>query len=374
MHINRRTFLASATAATLLTPTRLSAQLPLGAPVRVQDGRVLMDCAFANGRRFPFVIDTGGTLGLIRADLVRAMDMRRIGAQRLRLRTGYRPYDIYEAREFLLGGVIRQASITFAAVEGIFPPDHAGSLPAGILTELPSELALGRGEWRLWPDGAPARAGWTAYADAIREAVVPSGSPLLHADVVVGGATIRVGLDTGMPSNNYLYGHAAAQAGLAVPERWAPAPPNGTGRVVRAPITMAGREMRDSLITLVDDPEWAEFPNGIMGLSLLQCFDIATDPARRTTYIRPNDRPAMPMRYNRFGTWLDRRGDDIVVAVVGPGSPADLAGIRRGDRLSGMGFADMIERMSRPAGETLSFTHHGRAGRRDMTVVLADYL
>jgi hypothetical protein len=375
MELSRRTFMATAAAAAALQPTRLvGAQAPLGAPVRITDRRVLMDCTFANGQRWPFVIDTGGAFGLIRSDVARAMGLRNIDEQRLLLRTGNRSYPIFEAREFLLGGVIRQGSITFAGVDGIFPPDQAGSLPAGILTELPAELALGRGEWRLWPDGAPDRAGWTAYADAIREAELPSGSPMLMADVVAGGTTIRVGLDTGMPSNNYLYGRAAERAGLTATDRWAPAPPMGRGRVVRAPLTMAGYTAQDALVTVVETAEWREFPNGIMGLGLLQSYDIATDPPRAITYLRPNGRPAVPMSYNRFGAWIGRRGDDIVLETIGPGSPADQAGLRRGDRITGISFADMVSRMYGRAGEEIAFTLLTRTGRRPMTVRLADYL
>jgi hypothetical protein len=375
MILNRRTFVATAAASALLTPRRAAAmQTPLGAPIRLQDRRVLMECAFADGQRWPFVIDTGGAYGLIRTDLARSLGLRRLGAQRLRLRVGNRPYDIYEARDFLLGGVIRQQAITFAAVDDIFPPEQAGSLPAGILTEMPSELAMRRGQWRIWPDGGPDRDGWTVYTDAIREAAVASGSPLLYADVAVGGATIRVGLDTGMPVNNYLYGAAATRAGLTTSARWAPAPPDGNGRVVRAAIGMAGIVTSDALVTVVDGPEWSEFPNGIMGLGLLQRYDIATDPATRTTYLRPNGQAAAPLQYNRFGAWIDRRGEEIVLRTVAPGSPAEQAGLRSGDRITGIRFEDMLSQIYQPAGSSLSFSVRSNGGMRAMTVMLTDYL
>lgn len=375
MRLDRRGFLAAAGSSALLAPSLVRANgAPLAVPIRLQDGRVLIDCSIGSNGPWPFVIDTGGTLGLMRNDLVRSLGLRREGQQRLQLRAGRQAYGIYRATDVLFGGVVRQSLVTFAGVDDVFPANHAGSLPAGIITELPSELALAEGVWRLWPDGAPQRSGWAASTDAIREANNPLGSPLLYADVQINGRPLRVGLDTGMPASNYVYRAAAEAAGIRQPDIWAPAPPNGTGRVVRASLEVAGQTIPDALVTLVDQPEWAEFRNGILGLGILQRFDIATDPASRTVYLRANGNGGDSERYNRFGAWLDRRGDSVVLGTIGPGSPAQLAGLASGDRVIGTSFAAMLEAIYQPAGTQLPLTVEGRNGRRQLVVTLADYL
>lgn len=375
MRLDRRDFLAAAGASALFAPSLARASdSPLAVPIRLQDGRVLIDCSIGGNGPWPFVIDTGGTLGLMRNDLVRSLRLRREGQQRLQLRVGREAYGIYRATDVLLGGVVRQSLVTFAGVDNVFPANHAGSFPAGLVTELPSELALAEGVWRLWPDGAPQRRGWVASSNAIREANNPLGSPLLYADIKINGHPSRVGLDTGMPASNYVYRAAAEAAGIRQADVWAPAPPNGTGRVVRASLEIAGQTIPDALVTLADQPEWAEFQNGILGLGVLQRFDIATDPGSRTVYLRGNGNGGSAERYNRFGAWLERRGDDVILGTIGPGSPAQLAGLMPGDRVIGMTFAALLEAIYQPAGTQLPLTVTGRAGQRQLVVTLADYL
>lgn len=375
MRLDRRDFLAAVGASALFAPSLARASDgPLAVPIRLQDGRVLIDCSIGGNGPWPFVIDTGGTLGLMRNDLVRSLRLRREGQQRLQLRVGREAYGIYRATDVLLGGVVRQSLVTFAGVDNVFPANHAGSFPAGLVTELPSELALAEGVWRLWPDGAPQRPGWVASSNAIREANNPLGSPLLYADIKINGHPLRVGLDTGMPASNYVYRAAAEAAGIRLADVWAPAPPNGTGRVVRASLEIAGQTIPDALVTLADQPEWAEFQNGIVGLGVLQRFDIATDPGSRTVYLRGNGNGGSAERYNRFGAWLERRGDDVILGTIGPGSPAQLAGLMPGDRVIGMTFAALLEAIYQPAGTQLPLTVTGRAGQRQFVVTLADYL
>lgn len=375
MRLDRRDFLAATGAGALFAPSLVRADGgALAAPIRLQDGRVLIDCTIGTNGPWPFVIDTGGTLGLMRNDLVRSLRLRKQGQQRLQLRVGAQPYGIYEASDMRLGGVVPQSRVTFAGVDNIFPANHAGSLAAGIITELPSELALAEGVWRLWPDGAPERGGWTANTDAIREANNPLGSPLLYADARINGRQLRVGLDTGIPLSNYVYRAAAEAAGIGQANIWAPAPPNGTGRVVRANIEVAGLAIPDALVTLVDQPEWAEFQNGILGMGILRRFDIATDPSSRTVYLRANGNGGIRDRYNRFGAWIERRGDEIVLGTIGPGSPAQLAGLQAGDRVIGISFATMLDAIYQPAGTRLPLRVDGRGGRRELVVTLADYL
>lgn len=375
MQLERRQFIVGLGAGLALFPDFSWAKDgAINAPIRLAGGRVLMDCTFGSRGPFPFVIDTGGVVGLIRNDLVKLLGLRKIGDHRFNLRQGRKSYSVYQADNVVLGGVLPQSVASFIGVDGIFRDNQAGSLAAGIVSELPSELALAEGAWRIWPDGAPDRSGWAAFSDAIREAENPLGSPHLFADISINGTAVRVGLDTGMPESTYIYRNAAEQAGIWHASKWAPAPPNGTGRVVRASLTMAGRTTSDALITLVEEPEWQPFQNGIVGLGILRQFDIATEPKSQTVYLKPNGIGPSTRRYNRFGAWIDTDGDKIRLGTVGPGSPAAEAGLKRGDRIIGSTFDELLAQIYAPAGTVMPLTVDQGRGKIEIEVRLSDYL
>jgi C-terminal processing protease CtpA/Prc len=59
---------------------------------------------------------------------------------------------------------------------------------------------------------------------------------------------------------------------------------------------------------------------------------------------------------------------------VGKGSPAEQAGIATGDRIDGMEFEPLIGRLNAGPGEQVSFAVDRGGARRDVTLVLRDYL
>jgi hypothetical protein len=378
MPIARRDVIMGAGAAALLPAAALKAQAGQSwrIPITLTDTRVQVECSIAGKGPLPFVIDTGGTIGLIETKLAETLRLRKLGATTLALRGARKPYPIYEATDFVFGGQLRQPSATFAAVDHInFRDGAVGSLAAGVLTAVDGELDFAASEWRVHRGGTPDRTGWTRYDKAIVSYGNVNGSSFLLADATLGGQSFRFGLDTGWPSPMQIYRKTAEAIGLWNAERWTPAAPDGKARLVRGPaLSMAGATIDGPLLAILENPEWDVFGAGIIGLPILRRFNMATVAADKALYLKPNGLPAQPDRYNRAGLWIDRDGKDAKIAVVGAGSPAAKAGLKPGDRLIGVDFGALTSGMFGPAGTGIALKVAQSGGPRDLVLTLADFL
>lgn len=377
MPVDRRAVIAGGAAAALLPwSVARAADEPLRIPLTLTDNRVLVDCSIDGQGPYHFVVDTGGTIGLIDLKLATALRLRSLGTSVLGLTIGRRPYPIFEARNVVFGGKARQPSAAFAGVENFhFGNETVGSLAAGVITAANAELDFAAGEWRTYRGDLPDRSGWTRYDKAIVHSGNRNGSAFMFADVVLGGQTFRFGLDTGMPNSTRVYRKTAEAAGIWNATRWSPTAPDGKGRIARVPaMGLAGTTVEGVLVTMLDRPEWGVFDAGIVGLPVLRRFNMATDIADDAVYLKPNGLGAQPERYNRAGMWIERDGKNVRVAVVGAGSPAEKAGLQAGDRLSGASFATLIEEMFGAPGHRLTLTAEREGTRRDVVVELADFL
>lgn len=345
-------------------------------PITLGPSRIFVDCALQGSAPYRFVLDTGGTIGLITLALAKQLKLSPLGQSRLGIRNAQGLYPIYEARDVVFGGVVRQPSAVFAGIEKFgFGGDAVGSLAAGVLTAVDGELDLGALEWRIYRNGMPDRSDWTAYKNAIVSMGNLNGSAFLFADAAVNGAAFRFGLDTGMPAAIRLYRKSAERAGLWGKPRWAPAAPDGKMRLVRGDtLQLAGAVIERPLVSMIEDPEWKGFDDGLIGLPMLRLFDMATQASTRMLWLKRNGAPAEPPAYNMAGLWVDRKGSSIVVGSVGGGSPAEQAGIVVGDRILGRDFSALIRTFQGKPGDTLPLTIEGKAGRRDVTLTLTDYL
>jgi hypothetical protein len=257
-------------------------------PITLATSRIFVDCALQGSAPYRFVLDTGGTIGLINLALAKQLKLSPLGQSRLGIRNAQGLYPIYEARDVVFGGVVRQPSAVFAGIEKFgFGEDAVGSLAAGVLTAVDGELDLGALEWRIYRGGMPDRSGWTAYQNAIVHMGNLNGSAFLFADAAVNGVSFRFGLDTGMPSSIRMYRKSAERAGLWNAPRWAPAAPSGKMRIIRGEtLRLADAVIERPLISLVEDSEWKGFDNGLIGLPNLRLFDIATQASTRTLWLK----------------------------------------------------------------------------------------
>jgi S1-C subfamily serine protease len=144
--------------------------------------------------------------------------------------------------------------------------------------------------------------------------------------------------------------------------------------MIRAPLTLAGEAMADVIITMIESPEWSVFPSGVIGLPILRRFDIATAAKEKALFLKRNALKGLPERYNRAGMWIDSDGSNAKIGVVGPGSPADIAGLKAGDRLIGVDVKELINRMFQPAGNNIALTVERAGAHRELNLRLEDFL
>jgi|TARA_R100000049_G_C1955148_1_gene108138 hypothetical protein len=378
--IARRSFLAATAAmgAVALSPARLLAQPNFFTiPIRLTDKRVLIDCLLDGQGPWPLVVDTGGAVGLMEQAMVDQLRLKTVGKSPLGLIGAHRVYDMVLVDELSLGGVVRQAGALFAATDHVtFHDDAVGSLAAGVVTTMDSELDFGESQLRLYPAGAPDRGGWTRVEDAFVLEGNRFGSSWMFAPVTIGGQAFPIGLDTGSPTELRLSGEALEKSGLWDSPSWTPGAPDGKGRTVRVPeIGFGGTILTGLIATLTPESPWGPFEHGLVGLPILRRFDIATRPATKELFLRRNALPAPAPEYNRAGMWIERAGKDVKVAVVGPGSPAAAAGIAPGDRLVGVDFQELIAAMQGPADTVLPLEVRSKAaGTRHIDLILTDFL
>ncbi|KPM24386.1 hypothetical protein AAJ72_01010 [Citromicrobium sp. RCC1885] len=378
--IARRSFLATTAAmgAVALSPARLLAQSnTITIPIRLTDDRVLIDCLLNGQGPWPLVVDTGGSVGLMEQAMVDRLGLKTVGKSPLGLIGAHRVYDMVLVDELSLGGVVRQAGALFAATDHVnFIEDAVGSLAAGVVTTMDSELDFDASQLRLYPSGAPDRSDWTRVEDAFVLEGNRYGSSWMFAPVTIGGQAFPIGLDTGSPTELRLSGEALEKSGLWDSPRWTPGSPDGKARIVRVPeIGFGGTILTDLIATLTPKSPWSYFEHGLVGLPILRRFDIATRPATKELFLHRNALPKPAPEYNRAGMWIDRAGKDVKVAVVGPGSPAAVAGIVPGDRLVGADFQGLIAAMQGPAGSVLPLEVRSKAGStRRIDLTLADFL
>jgi S1-C subfamily serine protease len=105
--------------------------------------------------------------------------------------------------------------------------------------------------------------------------------------------------------------------------------------------------------------------SGNIGMPILSRFDLTTDYARNRILLKPRpDAVGAPFPKDRSGA-LARLADGVLtLAVVAPGSPAEAAGLKVGQKIaavngrpaSELGVAGFTALRTGPAGETLALT------------------
>lgn len=375
--IGRRALLIGATAAVAAPRAFAQGVDPIRVPFTLTDSRVIVECMVAGRGPYRFVLDTGGTIGLLEARVVRELGLRRIGESPLAVRAARTPYPVHEAPELVFGGVLRQASAAFAAISDFgFGDGAVGSLAAGVLSAVNGELDYDAREWRIYR-APPARPDWTRYERAIVQHGNRNGSSFLFADAGLGEHMFRLGLDTGMPTGIRIYRRTAERAGLWDAPRWSPAAPDGRTRIARAPaLRLAGATIEGPLVSIMESPQWPLFDAGILGLPILRQFNMATESGSGALLLKRNGQAATAVaeRYNRAGLWIARDGAALSIGVVGAGSPAAAAGLAPGDRVIGAEFSALVAAVQGAAGTRLPLTVERGGLRLDVVLTLADYL
>jgi len=356
-----------------------AATRPMVSSIALEAGRVWMACRIGQSRPLLFIVDTGASHSMIRNDIAHELRMNNIGEGTHGGIGGIRNTPWYKAPDVLLGSGVRFPAMLFSGTQVRFGENAAGAFGAGLFTTYDSDLDFVKGEWRVYPAGRADRDGWMELPSRFEKS---DAGQRIFARASVDGFFGDFLLDTGAPGEMLLGGRAAKRSGLWSDDRpYAPSESRGIGpdvvptRLVRGERLRIGHLVFERPLVALSKPgsSWHE-QDGLIGLSILRRLHLSTEVARGRIWAIPNGLADKPRRYPLSGLWLDRDGDRITLGDVGTGSPAAGAGLKPGDAVVGANWRATLVALNGPAGTRVPLTVERDGRRRDVVLVLADYL
>ncbi len=381
--------------ATLSAGRSIAARYPEAEPGRVfvakvalVGPRIVMEVMIGPAGPYMFAIDTGGYLSLIDDQLAKSLKLQNNGTVDSRGVGGRATMPLYLARDVVFGGGVRQPAVAFAGIGFGFRNDIKGTLAAGIMTTMDSDLDIAAGEWRVYPDGHPPRTGFFRIASAISDVSAgrgnQTGSRHLYGDAVVDGRKARFLLDTGAPGGLSLDQPAAQALRLWDDTRpYAPVRPSGIGgsagvaRIVRTGgFTFGGATFDRPLVMLRGQGDvHGDGVDGVIGLQVLRQFNLSTEVKARALWVQHHaGGTAIDERYGLSGLWIDHDGDRMTITAVGTGSPAAEAGMKIGDRVVGESFVAVLRKIGGKPGTPVTLTIERNGNRSDVVFTLKPFL
>jgi len=117
-------------------------------------------------------------------------------------------------------------------------------------------------------------------------------------------------------------------------------------------------------------PAGETFFRAVAGTAILSRFNLLIDLSRDRVWMTPNARAALPFRRGVTGLIY---GEDRVLSMVAPGSPAKAAGFRQGERIAALYDLDgvpILDSYEIDAGDSVRVV---LADGREKTIVAAEY-
>ncbi len=340
-----------------LAAPALAAGRVIAAPITLNDKRILLDVAIGGQGPYPFVIDSGGALSLIRESLAQELNLKRVRTIQLNGKSS----PIYAAKDVVLGGALRQPDVMFGGVDGARLGGQ-GSLASGLLTAGDCELDLDAGQWRLFPDSPPDRTAYTRLKAVLRQES-QGATKRIFADVMLDGEPIEALLDTGWPHALCLSHEQGVARGL-----WNDTTPfapiqlsNGVtgaapnpGRLVRVKRLELGPIVLEQALVAIR-PEGKRGGGAIAGLPFLRMMNWSL--STEALWVRRNAQAATFNSYGRSGLWVAEQRGAVRVEVVGAGGPAAKAGVRPGDVIEGgRDLQATLALLDGPVGQPIALT------------------
>jgi hypothetical protein len=383
--LSRRYLMQSLGAMSLIAPTLARAATPTTGPLVVplifEDERVWLSVTIG-AETLPFILDTGADTNSIRDDVAKRLALPDTGERTRSVitDTGAQVARRVAASNVVIGGAVRQPRMLFLTGridEPYTAASSAGSI-AGLLTTYDCDLRFGdpKGELRLWPGGRQgAAAGTPLPGSSIRREFPAAASPALFVTAMIDGKPYRLKVDTRVDTPLLLYPQAARRSGLWDAPKWAP---SARARLVRATRVQLGPLALKRPHVLLFEPS-GTMPGGIdgvIGLPLISLLDWSLDVAADKVWVARNTRRPSWRGYRMAGIWVDRAKDEtLTIATVGPGSPAEVAGLKPGDRIvTTTKFREFLKSLDLPVGATLPLTIERAGVTQTVTLTMADYL
>jgi serine protease Do len=368
-----------------LAPDRLAAQGRAGGGrIALRDSRLWIDVSISGRGPWPFVIDTGAFVNLIRDDLARELRLRTVGPLNMGGIGGRATGALYRALDARFGS-LDVGPVAFAGhgPEVRIHPDAMGALSASLLTFADSDLDFEAMEWRRYPEGRAARPEHVQLPGGIQRARPGAGASPLFVEAAIDGRAYRLQVDTGSPVDLHLWSRATRRSGKWDDGRpFAPVRPSGIGgEGVRGRLKRAGEVRLGSLafprpLVALEDPEAGDRHggDGLIGLPLVQRLNLSTEVRRSALWARPSGLPAPPERYGLSGLWVEDSPGGPIVVEASPLSPAADAGMRVGDVIPGTSLHAFVDRLTGRPGDVVDFEYRRGGEMRRTRLTLRAFL
>lgn len=363
--IRRRELLAAGWAA----PWLMAADRPPPKfPFRMTRNRAWSLVQFeGRGEPLPFMLDTGSSMFAILDDQARALKLP-VG-DRLKGRSAGRRVDLsYYRSRLVVGGALREDDADIIGLPGLLPAGLKGIIPATRFGAMAfdfdaQEVTITRrfsglpGYHGLDVDsGAGALSGsMDRFGDHSRNEMfegLRDQRPVVEAEL--DGRRLKVMIDTGVPFGLYLTPEHVKREGLwnAEGASGVETMPSLVGtlayRLKRLSRMKLGNVVFERPIAALGDPAVATPSAGraydvVVGMEFLRRLNFVHDPQGRRFWLKPNGAVGDGYRYDRAGMSLEFQDGAWRVVTLRPGGPAQRAGLRLGDQISGWRGRDGIE-------------------------------
>ncbi|MDO8379117.1 aspartyl protease family protein [Phenylobacterium sp.] len=317
----------------------------------------------------PFMIDTGSSGFAILRSKAQELGLPKYGKTYAQSAVGRIDIHVYGA-SVVLGGAVREPWLPLAGFD-YMPPPMQGLIPLArfrvmgmdfdtrqvlITSRLPKalegyeplDLDVGRGA-----EGSLDRLGASSSDD--NNQLLKDYRPVIDAEF--NGEPVKLMVDTGSDSGLFLFPDYVRRKGLwdhfprYQPGSFRTLARTANSRTVRAERLKIGKLVFANPIVTLGDPADSKLDGtrtevGLIGMEFLRRLNFISDPQRRKLWIRPNSAITDGYRYDRAGAEVAFEDGVARVVELNPGSPADRAGLKLGDRVTGWRGADGLDGLS----------------------------
>jgi len=342
------------------------------APIRLADRRVLIDARINGQGPYPFAIDTGAVVSGVEEAI--ALELGLPVVRKVKL--AKREFDLFKVSELVLGGAVRQEDAVLFGLK-LNLRGASGLIAAGMVTTFDSTLDFERLQWRVHPGGLTERPGYQQLKSWIRQDAGANGSKRIGIEAVLDGNRLKLVVDTGAPKTLILERDVGKRLGYWNDSRpFAPVASSridgvSSGRALRGGVLEVGDVRFEAPIVTVEDRKPIQQGyDGIIGLPVLESLNLSVDTRSGSLWVKSSGRPVWRETISRTGLWLDPAPGGAKIAVVGIGSPAQAAGLKVGDRITGGTFSDILGLLRADEAPIPLMVE----GRGQVTLVPADYI
>ena len=335
---------AGAATTVAVSQTRQETLRAFEMPFELVDNRIIVSGQINGMGPVRLLLDTGANEGFLTNEAGRRLHLTVAGEQKvsgtgsLKVRMGRTLVN-----ELRLGDGVFHNQIMLVASSEDFTNVFGSLLPDGVIGYAIFERYVIRIDYqqKVLTFTPPSQYVAPAAAAVVRFDL-PQQIPVV--DAVLDGLNGRFGVDTGARSSLLVYRPFAEQYNLR--EKYGAHVEGVTGWGVGGPIrsllvrskhiSFGGFDVEGSVVrlsTLGTGATTSSAMAGLIGPDILARFIVTFDYSKRRMLLEKSSDFARVDSYDRAGVWMGQEAHGFFAVDVVPGGPADVAGIRKGDRL-----------------------------------------